>query len=161
MLVAPMKVWTNPTLAPVAVKGADAAARAAPGPNSKNVQLPGQERQQDIGRNRERTCACGRLRERKRVVVTRIVRCTGYLDLPVSIRVASAPGDSEAIRMAPAYSAAHHPYAEFLSFLGRFEENRKEFARAREIDPLSPHHPGRRGTTVFFREAVRPKLAIE
>jgi len=44
----------------------------------------------------------------------------------------------EAIRLANNYSTAHHWYAEFLSILGRFEESGKEFARAREIDPLSP-----------------------
>ena len=44
----------------------------------------------------------------------------------------------ESIRLAPNYSTAHHWYAEFLSILGRFDESRKEFARAREIDPISP-----------------------
>lgn len=44
----------------------------------------------------------------------------------------------EAIRLSPSYSTAHHWYAEFLSILGRFEESRREFARAREIDPISP-----------------------
>ena len=43
----------------------------------------------------------------------------------------------EAIRLAPNYSTAHHWYAEFLSIQGRFEESRGEFARARQIDPIS------------------------
>lgn len=44
----------------------------------------------------------------------------------------------EAIRLATNYSTAHHWYAEFLSILGRFGESGSEFARAREIDPISP-----------------------
>ncbi|QOY90047.1 winged helix-turn-helix domain-containing protein [Paludibaculum fermentans] len=44
----------------------------------------------------------------------------------------------ESIRLATNYSTAHHWYAEFLSILGRFEESGSEFARAREIDPISP-----------------------
>ncbi len=44
----------------------------------------------------------------------------------------------EASRLAPNYSTAHHWYAEFLSILGRFDESRNEFARARQIDPISP-----------------------
>jgi DNA-binding winged helix-turn-helix (wHTH) protein/TolB-like protein/Tfp pilus assembly protein PilF len=44
----------------------------------------------------------------------------------------------EAIRLAPGYSTAHHWYAEYLSIRGRFDEARKEFAQAREIDPISP-----------------------
>jgi serine/threonine-protein kinase len=43
----------------------------------------------------------------------------------------------QAIALEPNYATAHHWYAEFLSILGRFEESRREFARAREIDPIS------------------------
>jgi len=44
----------------------------------------------------------------------------------------------KAIALAPNYATARHWYAEFLSILGRFEESEGEFARAREIDPISP-----------------------
>ncbi|MCC6368268.1 MAG: winged helix-turn-helix domain-containing protein [Bryobacterales bacterium] len=44
----------------------------------------------------------------------------------------------EAIRLAPNYATAYHWYAEFLSIMGRFQESRLEFARARGIDPISP-----------------------
>jgi DNA-binding winged helix-turn-helix (wHTH) protein/TolB-like protein len=44
----------------------------------------------------------------------------------------------EAIRLSPNHPTAHHWYAEFLSILGRFDESEREFARARQIDPLSP-----------------------
>ncbi len=42
-----------------------------------------------------------------------------------------------AIELNPNYATAHHWYGEYLGFMGRFNESRAEFARARELDPLS------------------------
>jgi TolB-like protein/DNA-binding winged helix-turn-helix (wHTH) protein/Tfp pilus assembly protein PilF len=42
-----------------------------------------------------------------------------------------------AIQLNPNYATAHHWYAEFLSFHGRFDEALAESARARQLDPLS------------------------
>jgi DNA-binding winged helix-turn-helix (wHTH) protein/tetratricopeptide (TPR) repeat protein len=44
----------------------------------------------------------------------------------------------QAIALDPNSATAHHWYAEFLSILGRFEESRREFAKARRVDPISP-----------------------
>jgi TolB-like protein/DNA-binding winged helix-turn-helix (wHTH) protein/Tfp pilus assembly protein PilF len=43
----------------------------------------------------------------------------------------------EAIALDQNYATAHHWYAELLSDLGRFDESRAEYARARQLDPLS------------------------
>lgn len=42
-----------------------------------------------------------------------------------------------AIELDPNYATAHHWYAEFLAFQGRFEEASAESDRARRLDPLS------------------------
>jgi TolB-like protein/DNA-binding winged helix-turn-helix (wHTH) protein/Flp pilus assembly protein TadD len=42
-----------------------------------------------------------------------------------------------AIELDPNYATAHQWYAEFLSFMGRFEEAEAEIKRAQELDPLS------------------------
>ena len=42
-----------------------------------------------------------------------------------------------AIELNPGYATAHHWYGVHLGAMGRFEESRKEMARALEIDPLS------------------------
>ena len=42
-----------------------------------------------------------------------------------------------AIELNPGYATAHHWYGVQLGAMGRFEESRKEMARALEIDPLS------------------------
>ncbi len=42
-----------------------------------------------------------------------------------------------AIELNPNYPTVHHWLAEYLLFMGRFEEGFAEYARARELDPLS------------------------
>jgi TolB-like protein/DNA-binding winged helix-turn-helix (wHTH) protein len=42
-----------------------------------------------------------------------------------------------AIELNPNYATAHHWYAEYLTWLGRFDEALRESERARELDPLS------------------------
>jgi TolB-like protein/DNA-binding winged helix-turn-helix (wHTH) protein len=42
-----------------------------------------------------------------------------------------------AIDLNPNYATAHHWYGEYLGLMGRFDESRAEFARARQLDPLS------------------------
>lgn len=66
----------------------------------------------------------------------------------------------EAIRLAPNYSTAHHWYAEFLSILGRFDESRREFARAREIDPLSPAIVADEAQLYFFERNYNRNLTL-
>jgi DNA-binding winged helix-turn-helix (wHTH) protein/TolB-like protein len=66
----------------------------------------------------------------------------------------------EAIRLAPNYPTAHHWYAEFLSILGRFKESRREFARAREIDPISPIIQVDEAQLCFFERDYERSLAI-
>jgi serine/threonine protein kinase/Flp pilus assembly protein TadD len=43
-----------------------------------------------------------------------------------------------AIELNPGYAPAHHFYAMYLMFLGRFQEAIHEIAEAQELDPLSP-----------------------
>ena len=43
-----------------------------------------------------------------------------------------------AIELNPNYATAHHWYAIFLSYMGRFDEAFREARRAEELDPLSP-----------------------
>ena len=43
----------------------------------------------------------------------------------------------QAIRLDPNYATAHHWFAEFLSYQGRFDESFEEIERARLLDPLS------------------------
>lgn len=66
----------------------------------------------------------------------------------------------EAIRLAPSYSTAHHWYAEFLSILGRFDESRREFARAREIDPISPIIQIDEAQLYFFQRQYDRSLSL-
>jgi TolB-like protein len=68
----------------------------------------------------------------------------------------------EAIRLAPNYSTAHHWYAEFLSILGRFDESRAEFARARGIDPISSIIQADEAQLYFFeRKYGRSRYLLE
>lgn len=66
----------------------------------------------------------------------------------------------ESIRLAPNYSTAHHWYAEFLSIMGRFDESRREFARAREIDPISPIIQADEAQLDFFERQYGRNLAL-
>ncbi|MBN9661413.1 MAG: winged helix-turn-helix domain-containing protein [Acidobacteria bacterium] len=66
----------------------------------------------------------------------------------------------ESIRLATNYSTAHHWYAEFLSILGRFEESSSEFARAREIDPISPIVQADEAQLYFFERDYARNLAL-
>lgn len=43
-----------------------------------------------------------------------------------------------AIELDPNYATAHHWYAEYLTWLGRFDEAFNESEKARQLDPLSP-----------------------
>ncbi|HEV2665318.1 MAG TPA: winged helix-turn-helix domain-containing protein, partial [Blastocatellia bacterium] len=43
-----------------------------------------------------------------------------------------------ALALNPNYATAHHWYAEYLMYPGRFEESAAKFKRAQELDPLSP-----------------------
>jgi len=43
-----------------------------------------------------------------------------------------------AVQTKPSYVTAHHWYAEYLTWMGRYEEAIAEISRAHEIDPLSP-----------------------
>lgn len=66
----------------------------------------------------------------------------------------------ESIRLATNYSTAHHWYAEFLSILGRFEESGNEFARAREIDPISPIVQADEAQLYFFERDYARNLEL-
>jgi DNA-binding winged helix-turn-helix (wHTH) protein/TolB-like protein len=66
----------------------------------------------------------------------------------------------EAIRLAPNYSTAHHWYAELLSILGRFDESRAEFARARQIDPISPIIQVDEAQLYFFERQYERSLGL-
>lgn len=66
----------------------------------------------------------------------------------------------ESIRLATNYSTAHHWYAEFLSILGRFDESGSEFARAREIDPISPIVQADEAQMYFFERNYGRNLEL-
>ncbi len=66
----------------------------------------------------------------------------------------------KAIALAPGYATGHHWYAEFESILGRFEHSRREFARAREIDPLSPIIQTDEAQLYFFEREFDRSLAM-
>ncbi len=66
----------------------------------------------------------------------------------------------ESIRLATNYSTAHHWYAEFPSILGRFEESGSEFARAREIDPISPIVQAGEAQLYFFERGYARNLEL-
>jgi tetratricopeptide (TPR) repeat protein len=55
-----------------------------------------------------------------------------------------------AIAVNPAYSTAHHWWAECLMFEGRFDEAFAESDRARQLDPMSPIIAADRGAIFFF-----------
>ena len=64
-----------------------------------------------------------------------------------------------AIELNPNYATAHHWYAEFLGFEGRFDEALAEIERARELDPLSIIIAVDRGAILFY--ARRHDLAVQ
>ncbi len=66
----------------------------------------------------------------------------------------------KAISLAPNYATARHWYAEFLSILGRFEESRREFQKARKIDPISPIIQIDEAQVYFFERRFDQNLAI-
>jgi DNA-binding winged helix-turn-helix (wHTH) protein/TolB-like protein/Tfp pilus assembly protein PilF len=66
----------------------------------------------------------------------------------------------DSIRLAPNYATAHHWYAEFLSIMGRFDDARREFARAREIDPISPIIQVDEAQLYFFERRYDRSLAL-
>jgi TolB-like protein/Tfp pilus assembly protein PilF len=55
-----------------------------------------------------------------------------------------------AIQLNPNYATAHHWYAEFLAFQGRFDEALVETERARHLDPLSVIIAADRGAILYF-----------
>ena len=55
-----------------------------------------------------------------------------------------------AIQLNPEYATAHHWYAEYLSFQGRFEEALAESERARQLDPLSLIIATDHGAILYF-----------
>ncbi|HEX9119069.1 MAG TPA: tetratricopeptide repeat protein [Terriglobales bacterium] len=55
-----------------------------------------------------------------------------------------------AIQLNPNYATAHHWYAEFLAFQGRFNEALAESERARHLDPLSVIIAADRGAILYF-----------
>ncbi|MBZ5629820.1 MAG: winged helix-turn-helix domain-containing protein [Acidobacteriia bacterium] len=55
-----------------------------------------------------------------------------------------------AIQLNPNYATAHHWYAEFLAFQGRFDEALAESERARHLDPLSVIIAADRGAILYF-----------
>lgn len=55
-----------------------------------------------------------------------------------------------AIELDPNYATAHHWYAEFLAYLGRFEEALAAVERARKLDPLSLIIAVDRGAILYY-----------
>jgi tetratricopeptide (TPR) repeat protein len=63
-----------------------------------------------------------------------------------------------AIQLSPNYAVAHYWYANYLTFMGRFEEALTEAKRAEELDPLDPVVPTYTGIVLYrarrYDEAV-------
>jgi len=55
-----------------------------------------------------------------------------------------------AIELNPNYATAHHWYAEYLTWLGRFDEALRESERARKLDPLSLIIAADNGAILYF-----------
>lgn len=73
-----------------------------------------------------------------------------------------------AIQLNPNYATAHHWYAEFLAFQGRFEEALASSERARQLDPLSLMIAVDRGVILYYAreydraiEQFRAVMALE
>ncbi len=69
-----------------------------------------------------------------------------------------------AIELDPNYATAHHWYGEYLGLMGRFDESRLEFQRARELDPLSLIIQADEGITLYYARdydgAIRQLRAV-
>ncbi len=63
-----------------------------------------------------------------------------------------------AIELNPNYATAHHWFAEFLAFQGRFEEALAESERARQLDPLSLIIAADRGVILYFSRRYEPAV---
>jgi len=73
-----------------------------------------------------------------------------------------------AIELNPNYATAHHWYAEYLMWLGRFDEALAESERARQLDPLSLIIAADRGAILYYAhqydraiEQLRAVLAVD
>jgi serine/threonine-protein kinase len=66
----------------------------------------------------------------------------------------------KAIALSPGYATAFHWYAELLSILGRFEESHLLFARARQMDPLSPIIQADQAQLYFFERRFDRSIAL-
>ncbi len=55
-----------------------------------------------------------------------------------------------AIELDPNYATAHHWYAEYLSWEGRFDEALRESERARQLDPLSLIIAADKGAILYY-----------
>ncbi len=64
-----------------------------------------------------------------------------------------------AIELNPNYATAHHWYAEYLSFQGRFPEALAESERARELDPLSLIIAADHGVILFYARQYDASIA--
>lgn len=64
-----------------------------------------------------------------------------------------------AIQLDSNYATAHHWYAEFLSYQGRFDESFAEIERARQIDPLSLIIAADKGAILFYSRQYPQSIA--
>lgn len=55
-----------------------------------------------------------------------------------------------ALALNPNYATAHHWYAEYLMYMGRFEESIAKFNRAQKLDPLSPIVTVQQGLPYYY-----------
>jgi TolB-like protein/DNA-binding winged helix-turn-helix (wHTH) protein/Tfp pilus assembly protein PilF len=65
----------------------------------------------------------------------------------------------QAISIDPNYATAHHWYAEFLSFQGRFDEAFAEIERARQLDPLSLIIATDKGAILYYSRQYDQSIA--
>ncbi|MFZ0956329.1 MAG: winged helix-turn-helix domain-containing protein [Candidatus Sulfotelmatobacter sp.] len=64
-----------------------------------------------------------------------------------------------AIELNPNYATAHHWYAEFLLWRGRFDEALAESERARQLDPLSLIIAADHGAILYYSRQYDPAIA--
>jgi len=55
-----------------------------------------------------------------------------------------------ALALNPNYATAHHWYAEYLMYMGRYEESAAKFDRAQKLDPLSPIVTVQQGLPYYY-----------